>query len=1155
MRLSSFILFILTLFTFQAKSQEIEVITQERILGVITIISYSPDGSLIASGSGKENSVKIWDVNSGKIIGKLEGHEGATTALCFNHDGTKLYSSAKDERLIRWDLVNWELEDSANVGTALTSMVAFDNAFYAGGKNGHVLKFDPNNLATSEKLYSQELPITKVDVFENTLVSGTSGGRVTVFNLETKEEERSKKLHFSRIRGLRFIDNGTRLITTGGAGTVHLWDVKDFDNNKHIQASAHPIVAFDANDKKRFFVVASENKEIKVYDFDGNLLHDYKTKKDGYDETRPIDAISISPDGSTVASTGFRRFKSRKKQMNDNVIRVWDVNRGALMHTLQGTVNPIFTFAFHPTENKLATLGEDRVVTLWDLDVAEKSAQFTLVVPQREKAPKRKTNKGKKAMNVANKWLNGGNVVGDAIENTKKRTKDAAVEKMKRSFKERTLIQYSHSGKYLVTKLPKDEIRKYDLTGLEPEHKGPVWSYQRIVNEVAFSPDDQFMMVLGAGDSAVSVIDMQKEEFVQKLSTPLPQGNLQYLYEARSGAFSPDGQYFAVCFNNSKTYVYETTNWRMVFESKLDGDISYARGTFVNFTEDGKYMVVNTPIGAMKYETGSFSTYNSKPLNVKGFSVPIDRPFDYAITVSKKKLYFEEIISGTVVESINVRPNEITHISVSKNGKVGMTLKTGQFFLFNPKTGEEEVQFVGEGENYIFKTSDNYYKVSKEGFDLVTFRIGNKAYPFEQFDAVYNRPDIVLERLGCEDQDLISAYKRAYEKRIKKLGLTPTNSVSLRDIPTAKVENLAEIPAVTEKESVLANVKFSDNVGLSSYNIYINNVPLYGKKGKSLEGKKSAEFSEEIFLVYGTNKIQVSARNNNGLESLMQTFYIDKTGEEPKPNLLLVTIGTSKYKDQNYNLAYAVKDAEDLTKILSTNTKGVYNEVKSKSLYNEEVTVENIAELKSFLETSKPDDIVMLFVAGHGVLDADFDYYFGTHDIDFLNPKARGLAYEKLEGLLDGIKANKKILIMDTCHSGEVDKDEVIEAEVIEEDDGDIDFRAAGINIASKKGSGASASKLAEELFNDLRRGTGSTVISSAGGAEFAMESDEWKNGLFTYCLLNGLKNYTADLDKDGQIMLSELQEYVVIKVAGLSHGRQVPNTRMQNIELDFRIW
>jgi hypothetical protein len=69
------------------------------------------------------------------------------------------------------------------------------------------------------------------------------------------------------------------------------------------------------------------------------------------------------------------------------------------------------------------------------------------------------------------------------------------------------------------------------------------------------------------------------------------------------------------------------------------------------------------------------------------------------------------------------------------------------------------------------------------------------------------------------------------------------------------------------------------------------------------------------------------------------------------------------------------------------------------------------------------------------------------------------------------------------------------------------------------------------------------------------MESDTWRNGLFTYCLLNGLQNKTADLNGDGSIMLLEMQEYIVTKVTSLSNGKQVPNTRIQNLELDFRVW
>jgi len=52
-----------------------------------------------------------------------------------------------------------------------------------------------------------------------------------------------------------------------------------------------------------------------------------------------------------------------------------------------------------------------------------------------------------------------------------------------------------------------------------------------------------------------------------------------------------------------------------------------------------------------------------------------------------------------------------------------------------------------------------------------------------------------------------------------------------------------------------------------------------------------------------------------------------------------------------------------------------------------------------------------------------------------------------------------------------------------------------------------------------------------------------------------GIKNGKADLNQDGNINLVELQTYVTEKVKALSHGKQIPNTRIQNLELDFRVW
>ncbi|MBK9190199.1 MAG: caspase family protein [Crocinitomicaceae bacterium] len=1158
---SSLFFFTLLFLSLISFTQEIEVITQEKIQGVITLISYSPDGTLIASGSAKENSVKIWDINSGKIIGKLEGHDAATTAIGFNKDGTLLFTSAKDDKAMVWDIVNWKLVDSINIGEPVSEFVcsATDpSLIYASTTGGKVLKWNLNDFQHPETLFKDEMPIMKIDVSTTHIVAGTSGGKVILYSLGSGQIEKAEKIHLASIKGLKFFNNGQGLISTGGGGLVHLWNINDLSESKHFTASATPIVAFDANVAKNRFVTASQNKEMKVWDFEGNLIFEFKGRTDENESSEMVNALTISPDGSTVASTGFRRTQSQKSRANDNVIRVWDMNRGSLLKTLGGSVNPIHTFDFHPVNNEVVTLGDDRTLTFWDFNLAERYGQFQLVEPKREIPPRR--------LNFSNvtkdpigkiKRIKSGAIIGDITGGIKNTGKEVGTAVIKRSFSDREIIKYSSKGTFLITKLNGDEIRLYEFENRKPVYKRALWSYQMNINQMLTSPDEKYLAVLGSGDTAVSIISLETFEFVDKLATPGPDATrLKYVFEANSLAFSPDGKFLAVCFNTSKTYVFNVGTWTLAYENILPDNLGYSRGAFVNFSADGKYMVVNSMLGVKKYNTATFSPLEAEKLQINGHSAPMDKPSDYAITIFDDHIYYENLFTKSVVKGIHVSPKQITHISMSPKGKLGITFKSGQFMIVDPSNGAEDLMMVADGENYIMKTDENYYKVSKEGYDLVTFRIGNRAYPFEQFDAVFNRPDLVLKKMDCTDTALMTLYELAYQKRIKKLGLQPNTKVSLTDIPTIKITNTLAIPAVTEKSSVSASLEMADNKGLVSYNVYVNNVPLYGKKGKIIANKTTLKATEEIYLAHGLNKIQISCRNSAGYESLMQTVYVEKTGVQPKKDLYVITIGTSEYKDSRYNLNYAVKDAQDLVALMSTNPNGIYSSVKTKSLFNQDVTSTNVEALKTFLSTSKPDDVIMVFVAGHGVLDNNFDYYFGTHDMDFSNPSGKGLAYEKLEGILDGLKALKKILIMDTCHSGEVDKDDVFFVETTEEQESneDISFRAVGDAVVQKE-TGATPTRLAGELFNDLRRGTGSTVISSAGGAEFAMESDEWRNGLFTYCLINGLQSKTADLNGDGSIMLLELQEYVVSKVTALSNGKQIPNTRIQNLELDFRFW
>ncbi len=454
-------------------------------------------------------------------------------------------------------------------------------------------------------------------------------------------------------------------------------------------------------------------------------------------------------------------------------------------------------------------------------------------------------------------------------------------------------------------------------------------------------------------------------------------------------------------------------------------------------------------------------------------------------------------------------------------------------------------------------TSDNFYMAPKNALTAIGFKYGMSFFPPEQFDVRFNRPDKVMTEFGSAPPILLKAYEMAFNKRLKKLNLTQDLLGNDFHAPEILVNDISSQLNTSDKTVKFKAIATDSKYKLSRINVYNNDIPVFGTKGIDVKDKNSSDFSDniEVNLIPGKNKIQVSCLNEKGVESFKKTFEIIQNKTDIKPNLYIVTIGVSKYNDNRFNLNYAAKDANDVALMFSQN-KNNYGSVFSKTLTDSTVTKENIIALKNFLKESKPNDVVIVFLAGHGLLDEQFNYYFGTFDLDFNNPSLRGIEYSEIENILDGIPAMKKILFMDTCHSGEADKDELeLTSETIVET-GNVKFRNAGVGVRNKKALGMyNTNEIMKDVFADIRKGTGSTVVSSAGATEFAFEGKSWSNGLFTYCLLKGIKDKEADLNNDKMIVLSELQEYIRKNVTSLSGGMQVPNARLENISMDFRVW
>lgn len=445
-------------------------------------------------------------------------------------------------------------------------------------------------------------------------------------------------------------------------------------------------------------------------------------------------------------------------------------------------------------------------------------------------------------------------------------------------------------------------------------------------------------------------------------------------------------------------------------------------------------------------------------------------------------------------------------------------------------------------------TPDGYYAISKGNISSVHFVQGLQYFTFENFDLSFNRPDIVLERLGSNNRDLIASYRAAYLKRLKKMGFNESDIGLDAHLPEISFSGEA-LPTQSSNPKLNLSVKATDSkYKLDRVNVFVNDVPIFGTKGVSYADLGVSEIDAEftIDLSKESNKIQISTHNEKGAESLRQTVHVQYTGETQKPDLYVLAIGVSAYAQSEFDLLYAAKDAADIANHFKTSTD-LFTNVYTMTITDTNATADKIKSAKDFLMKSGVDDQVIVFVAGHGLVGSHFDYYFATYNVDFYNPSENGLPYEEIENLVDGIPARKKLILMDTCHSGEIEAEDV---QFVSADNTGVKSRSfRGIGLKPRLGT-ATVNNQLKDLFADLRRGTGAMVITSSSGSEFSFEDAKWQNGVFTYSFLEGLKEEKAG--PKGQIRVSDIQDYVIKRVQELTNGRQTPTMRRENLEHDF---
>ncbi len=507
--------------------------------------------------------------------------------------------------------------------------------------------------------------------------------------------------------------------------------------------------------------------------------------------------------------------------------------------------------------------------------------------------------------------------------------------------------------------------------------------------------------------------------------------------------------------------------------------------------------------------------------------------------------------------------SHVSNLVFDSNNQLYSIDENGLIIIWNIDDCKAKASFLSFNEDdYIITTPEGFYKSSKGNIKNVAFRQRGELYTFDQFDLRFNRPDKVLENLGFASENLIEMYYNAYQKRLKRMGFSDDISTMSFDAPEIVIESVEKLPLEVATSSITISLSgTSANLPLDRLLVSVNDVPIHGKQGLKLKSNTQKTFKQtiEIPLVFGKNTIQVSLMNTAGIESLRKSATIECKKPDSKPDLYILAIGVSQFKDSSMNLTYSHKDAEDFCELFK-DKKGknvLFNNTYVQLFTNENANKESILSAKAKLLESRPNDHVILFFSGHGLLDEQLNYFLSTYDVQFEQPNLRGLNFDDFKDLIDGIPARNRLIFVDACHSGELDKDEVKQPTVLAaqvEEDKTItskEFAAKGKKIIGV----GNTFELMQELFVELRKESGATIIASSAGKEFSLESPIWKNGVFTFAMKEGLIERKADQNMDQFISVSELKTYLFSRVTELTNGKQTPTVRIENSQLDYNIY
>ena len=328
--------------------------------GTVWSIAYSPDGKVIASGSG-DNSIRLWNAKSGKVIKTLIGHKSTVWSIAYSPDGKIIASGSEDSDIHLWDSQSFKLIKTLN-GQHSISSIAYspDGKFIASGSSfGYeaIRLWDAQSFELIKTLNSNIRGGVSTLAYSpdgKIIASGSANNKISFWNSQSlkfiKAIEEDTDLSFSS--SLAYSPDGKVIASGYIDGDIRLWNALSYETIKTIQGHTGSVYSIAYSPDGKVIASGSIDSNIRLWNSQsGEIINTLSG------QTSRVWSIAFSPDSKAISSGS-----------GDNDIRLWNAQSGEVIKSLKGHLGSVLSVAYSPDGKVIASGSSDNTIRLWNIE-------------------------------------------------------------------------------------------------------------------------------------------------------------------------------------------------------------------------------------------------------------------------------------------------------------------------------------------------------------------------------------------------------------------------------------------------------------------------------------------------------------------------------------------------------------------------------------------------------------------------------------------------------------------------------------------------------------------------------------------------------------------------------------------------------------------